>query len=90
VHLGIYRFAGDPDELIPAYDRMMASMPPGVVYFHACAVEPHGITIYDACPTREAFERFATGADFQAALAAVGLPEPEIASAPVHNAIATI
>jgi hypothetical protein len=90
MHLGIYRFAGDPDKLLPAYDRMMASMPPGAVVFHACTVERRGITIYDACPTREAFERFSTGADFHAALTSVGLPAPTIESAPVHNAVATL
>ena len=25
--LGVYKFAGDPDDLVPAYDRMLASMP---------------------------------------------------------------
>jgi len=90
VHLGIYRFAGDPGELLPAYDRMLAGMTPGVIVFHACTVEPDGITIYDACPTREAFERFSTSAEFRAALASAGLPEPAIESTPVHNAVAAI
>ena len=90
MHLGIYRFAGDPAGLLPAYDRMLAGMPPGMIVFHACTVEPDGITIYDACPTREAFERFSTSPEFSAALAAAGLPEPAIESAPVHKAVATI
>jgi hypothetical protein len=90
VHLGIYRFAGEPAELLSAYDRMLESMPPDTIFFHACTVEPDGITIYDACPTREAFERFSTGPEFRAALAAVGLPDPEIRDAPIHNAVATI
>ena len=90
MHLGIYRFEGDPAELLPAYDRMLASMPRGAIIFHACAVEPHGITIYDACPTREAFERFSPGAECEAALTAAGLPAPEIESVPIHKAIATI
>ena len=90
MHLGIYHFAGDPAELLPAYDRMLAAMPPGTVFFHACTVEPDGIAIYDACPTREAFERFSTSPEFRAALASAGLPEPAIESAPVHNAAAVI
>jgi len=90
VHLGIYRFAGDPAELLPAYDRMLAGMPPELIIFHACAAEPDGITIYDACPTREAFERFSTSSEFRAALAAAGLPEPAIESAPLHNAAAAL
>jgi hypothetical protein len=56
MYLGIYDIDGDPDELLAAYDRVMARMPEGQVYFHACAVRENGITIYDACPTREAFE----------------------------------
>jgi hypothetical protein len=87
MHLGIYEIDGDPDELLPAYDRLMAGMPDGQVFFHACVVRDGGITIYDACPTREIFERFSTSDEFRSAAAAVGLPWPSrIEGLPVHAA----
>jgi hypothetical protein len=86
MHLGIYRFRGNPDELLAAYDRLMAGVGDDAIHLHACAVEPNGITLYDACPTREAFERFSTSAEFRAGIAAVGLPEPEIEDYPLHAA----
>lgn len=86
MHLGRYRFPGDPDELLPAYDRLMATLPEGSIDFHACVVEADGITVYDACPTREVFERFSTSADFHRAIEAAGLPRPTIDSAPIHAA----
>ena len=85
MHLGVYEIDGDPDELLAAYDRLMAGMPAGQVDFHACAVREGGITIYDACPTKEAFERFSSGPEFRAAAEAAGLPFPtRIAGLPLH------
>jgi hypothetical protein len=85
MHLGIYEIDGDPGELLVAYDRLMAGMPAGQVDFHACAVREHGITIYDACPTKEAFERFSTSPEFRGAAEAAGLPWPSrIEGVPLH------
>jgi hypothetical protein len=39
MYLGIYDIDGDPDELLAAYDRVMARMPEGQVYFHACPLD---------------------------------------------------
>jgi hypothetical protein len=87
VHLGIYRFAGDPGELLAAYDRLMAGMPAGSPpLVHLCVREPGGITIYDTCPSEEAFRGFSTSDGFHQALAAAGLPEPQVNGVPVHNA----
>jgi len=86
MHLGIYRFAGDPQELLPAYDRLMETMPTGGLLFHACVVEPDGIVIYDACPTEEAFRGFSTNSKLAEAFAAAGLPQPTIRDGAVHNA----
>ena len=86
MYLGIYDFDGDPDELLAGYDRMMGSFPGSMIIFHACVVRDGGITIYDACPTQEAFERFSTGVTFEQALAAAGLPRPSIEGRPLHAA----
>lgn len=87
MYLGIYDFEGDPDELLAGYERMMGSLPTGMIIFHACVVRDGGITIYDACPTQEAFEGFSTGETFKQALAAAGLPRPTIEGRPLHSAL---
>jgi hypothetical protein len=51
---------------------------------HLCLRTPEGIAIVDTCPSREAFEQFATG-PFPALRRAHGLPEPvEVHEGPVH------
>ena len=85
MHLGIYEIDGNPRELLVAYDRLMAGMPEGQIYFHACAVRENGITIFDVCPSKEAFEKFSTSADFRSAAEAAGLPSPsKIEGLPLH------
>ncbi|MFL6049738.1 MAG: hypothetical protein ACJ738_08165 [Gaiellales bacterium] len=87
MHLGIYDIDGDPTELLAAYDRLIAMMPEGQLVFHACAVRENGITVYDACPSKEAFEKFSTSEEFRGATAAAGLPWPRrIEGLPVHAA----
>ncbi|HEY6067424.1 MAG TPA: hypothetical protein VIU81_01940 [Gaiellaceae bacterium] len=87
MHLGIYRFDGDPEELLAAYDKLMAGMPPGQAIFHACVTRPDGVTVYDACPDEAAFRRWVGNPGLQDAFAGAGLPSPEITDAPVHNAL---
>lgn len=85
MYLGIYDIDGEPRELLAAYDRLMAGMPDSQISFHACAVSENGITIFDACPSKEAFERFSTSAEFRSAAEAAGLPWPsKIGGMPLH------
>ena len=87
MYLGVYEIDGDPARLLPAYDRLMAGMPDDLVHLHACAVREDGITIYDACPTREAFEQFSAGDEFRSAAESAGLPWPDrITGLPLHAA----
>jgi hypothetical protein len=76
MYLGIYEIDGDPNELLAAYDRLIAMMPESQVVFHACAIRENGITIYDACPTKDVFEQFSTSPEFRGATDAAGLPWP--------------
>ncbi len=76
--VGIYRFEGRPHELLAAYDRLMASMPRENLELHVCTQDKDGMKIYDACPTKEAFIAFSNGEMLRKALAAAGLPRPEI------------
>ena len=86
MHLGIYRFDGDPDELLTAYERLMETIPPGNVGVHLCAVRPDGITLFDTCPSQAVFERFTSDPALQQAFTAAGLPRPAIDDLPVYVA----
>jgi hypothetical protein len=84
--LGSYRFAGDPAALLPAYDKLVAAYP-DAVDLHACVIADDGITVYDACPSREVFEGFTAGPEFAAAVADAGLPRPVVTGlGDVHRA----
>jgi hypothetical protein len=83
VHLGVYEFHGDPDELVAAYDRLMSMMPPGASTWHLCTRANSRIVVYDTCPSEEIFRGFSTSAAFREAIAAAGLPEPVISDAAV-------
>jgi hypothetical protein len=76
--LSAYHFDGDPARLLPAYDAFAATFPPDALTLHACVVTESGISVYDACPTREVFEEFCHGAAFRSALEAAGLQLPRI------------
>jgi len=76
--LGIYTFEGEPAALLAAYERLVGGIAPGNLLLHACVRRAGGIDVYDACPSREAFERFAASAEFRGALKGAGLPAPTI------------
>jgi hypothetical protein len=76
--LGIYHFDGEPTALIPGYERLMAGMPPENITLHVCVVREGGLSVYDACPSKEVFASFSTGPDFAAAARAAGLPAPRV------------
>jgi len=80
MHLGTYRFEGDPDDLLAGYDRMLAGFPTDTLLVHLCVRRPDGITIIDTCPSAADFRSFSTSPEFHAALDAAGLPTPEIDS----------
>jgi len=76
--LGLYRFEGTPSALLSAYDKLSKMMPRENLHLQVCISDDSGISIYDACPTREIFEAFSSSPDLQAALHGAGLPQPEI------------
>ncbi|WP_445189264.1 hypothetical protein ACTXG6_19750 [Pseudonocardia sp. Cha107L01] len=87
--LSAYHFDGHPTALLPAYDLLRQGFPPDTFELHACVVTGVGITVYDACPTREVFEGFSIGPEFLGSLAAAGLPRPRIEPlGEVHHAVA--
>jgi hypothetical protein len=89
VHASLWRFAGDPDELLARYDAMISEIGASGMRLHVCLRAPDGILMLDTCPDRETFEAFAAGAGFRELRERHGLPEPErVDDYPVHLAYA--
>jgi hypothetical protein len=85
MHASIWRFRGDPEDLLRRYDAMVAEVPSENMRLHLCLRAPDGIVIVDTCPSREAFEAFSNGA-FRALCERHGLPGPErLEDFPVHR-----
>ena len=76
--LGAYHFDGDPAVLMSGYRRLMAGSPPDSSDLHVCVEHVDGITVFDACPSREVFAGFSTGVEFRMAIADAGLPAPRV------------
>ena len=76
VHASIWKFAGDPDDLLARYDAMMGEIGAGNLRLHICLRADDGIVMLDACPSKEAFEAFATSDAFRELRERHGLPEP--------------
>jgi hypothetical protein len=66
MHASIWKFAGDPDELLRRYDAVLEEIPRARMRLHVCLRAPDGIVLVDTCPTKEVFESFAHGDDFRA------------------------
>jgi hypothetical protein len=75
MHVSIWRFQGDPDELLRGYERILSEIPLHVMALHACLRAPDGLVVIDGCPTKAAFDSFANGR-FLALRRRHGLPGP--------------
>lgn len=76
--LGVYRFDGDVEQLQRGYKRLLEQVPTEALHLHVCVRDDGGLSVYDACPTREGFETFSGSAEFRSAVAAAGLPAPRV------------
>ena len=76
--LSAYQFHGDPVALAAAHDRLYQRLPPESLDLHVCVLVADGITVFDACPSREIFAAFSQSAEFRQALAEAGLPQPRL------------
>jgi len=76
--LGLYNFKGDSDVLLEGYEKLLKMMPHENLHLQVCIRNEDGITLYDACPTREIFEAFSTSDDLHQALNGAGFPAPDI------------
>ena len=66
--LGCYKFLGDAAELLVACDRLMKRFGPEPSDLHVCVMHGSGITVLDACPSREVFEALSGSAEFRGAV----------------------
>jgi hypothetical protein len=78
MYLGAAYFDGDPGELLPAYHRMLDKFGLEGLDVHLCITRDGGLTVFDACPTREIYEEFIRSETFLGAIAEAGLPEPRV------------
>jgi hypothetical protein len=87
MHAALWRFTGDDaDALVAGYDALIESLPKDELV-HLCLRTPDGFLVVDVCPTREAFEAFATSEDFRLLRERHGIPEPAaLEDYPVHMA----
>jgi hypothetical protein len=89
MHASIWKFSGDPDDLLARYDALMSEVGAGGMQLHVCLRAEDGIVMIDACPSKEAFEALVASSAFRALRERNGLPEPErIDDFPVHVAYA--
>ena len=52
MHGAIWTFRGEPEQLLDAYDGLVAEILPAV-QLHLCLRTPDGIILVDTCPDRE-------------------------------------
>jgi len=76
VHASLWRFRGDPDEVLTRYEALLTDIPAENVRLHLCLRADDGIIIVDTCPSRDAFESFVAGT-MRDLSARHGLPEPD-------------
>jgi hypothetical protein len=77
MHASIWRFSGDPDELVARYEAMLAELGVANMQFQLCLRAPDGMLLIDTCPSREVFQAFAAAPEFAALRARHGMPDPD-------------
>jgi hypothetical protein len=78
MYLGAVHFDGDPGQLLPAYLQMLEKFGLEALDVHLCITRDGGLTVFDACPTKEIYEEFTRSETFLGAITAAGLPAPRV------------
>jgi hypothetical protein len=87
MHGSIWRFDGDPHELLRRYDALVAEIPAENMRLHVCLRDRDGIVLVDTCPSKEVFDGFFASEGFRTLRERHGLPEPSrVEDLPVHAA----
>ncbi len=88
MHASLWKFRGDSDRLVDAYDAVVAEIPSTALRLQLCLRAPDGILLVDTCPTEERARAVVADPDFRELLARHGLPEPEpVTLFRVHRAL---
>jgi hypothetical protein len=88
MYASLWRFRGDPDDLLRAFDAITAELPIENFRFHASLRALDGMIVVDTCPSKEVFDNFVSGT-FDELRQRHSLPEPELLGGfPVHRAFA--
>src|SRR5690242_2480008 len=74
MYLSRYDFAGEPSALHAALERVKERIPAGDILLNVAVSTETGVSLYDACPDRAAFEEFSTSREFTTLIAEAGLP----------------
>jgi hypothetical protein len=78
LYLGALHFDGDPDALLLGYQRLLEHFPLETLALHICVRQDGGLTVFDACPSKQIFTEFTAGDAFRGAVAGAGLPAPRV------------
>ena len=88
MHASIWKFTGDPDELLARHDAMLAEVPTDGFVAYLCLRAPDGILLVDTCASQQAFEAFVTSDWIADLRRRHGLGDPtEVRDYPVHTAV---
>jgi hypothetical protein len=86
MYASIWKFEGDPDALVTAYEAFAAELPEPTLQLALRA--PDGLVVVDTCPTRDAFVDFTSDPAVHARLAHHGLGFPaELDGYEVHRTV---
>ncbi len=77
MYASIWRFRGDPDDLLARYDALMAEIGAAAMQLHVCLRAGDGIVLLDSYPSEAAYAAFMAGDGFRTLRERHGLPEPE-------------
>jgi quinol monooxygenase YgiN len=86
--IAVFRVKGDPDELLAKFEQAIPEIEDsahGVPQVHVTARTDDGIVIYDVWDSHGDIAQFTENPDFQKAIEAVDLPQPEVAVYEVHR-----
>jgi len=87
MYASLWKFDGNPDELLASYDEAVAQVPREAMRLHLCLRTDDGVLLVDTCPTEEQVRALVGDPEFRRLLADHGLPEPEpVTVVAVHRA----
>ncbi|HEY1593953.1 MAG TPA: hypothetical protein VGF74_01050 [Thermoleophilaceae bacterium] len=88
MHASIWKFNGDPDDLLRRFDAMSAEIPSENIRLQLVLRASDGFVLVDTCPSKEVFDGFVQSDAFNGLRVRHGLPEPdELEDFPVHTAV---